>query len=408
MIGFTIIGMVLVLIVLLCIILVGGRHLRNSDSDSNSGRPPKWPEVSIIVPATGAAPELEDSIRSLLTQDYPAYRVVFVTRDSDDPASSVIGREIARDSRACMVHSGRATGCGQKNHSLLRGLEEVGEDSEILVFCDSTRLASPGWLKQLASPVAMGEALVASGYHHVFPLDHRIATLGRACSVLLLLFTKDIPGLNQPWGGGTAIDRETFQRLNVAGLWSRKVVDDVSLAAELTKGRIHVASSPNALLITPVGGETLVAWNQWLIRQWLYLKFCLPCSWLLGGIACYIMDAFVIFSVLACAFGVVGGVGPAVSLPAALFLVLLAGLGWLARRYHPKPGPGLPWLGAFFASLLMWGWSHMETLFTRHVNWRGIRYKVAWGGDVLEIRENIRQEGKTGAEAEEPRRREGN
>lgn len=387
MIGFTIIAMVSVLAAILCILLVGGSPLRNGGSDFKS--PPRWPRVSIIVPANEAAQELVESIRTLLTQDYPTYRIIFVTRDTEDAASPVIEREISRDLRARLVHSGRALACSQKNHSLLRGLEEVGDEAEVIVFCDSTRLAPSGWLKELVAPLARGEALVASGYHQVFPLDHRIVTLGQACFVLFLFLSKNFPSLNQPWGGGTAIKKETFQELDIAELWSRKVVDDVSLAAELTKRHIHVASSPRAVLITPVGGETVSTWNQWMIRQWLYLKFCLPCSWLLGGIGCYLVSVLLLFSALSCAFGALGWVAPALALPAALFLILLTGLGWLTRRYHPNPGPGLPWLGAFFAALLMSGWSHMETLFTKHIVWRRIRYKVAWGGDVVEIRENI-------------------
>ncbi len=243
MIGLVVSAQVLVLLALLVLIVRGGGLLRKQ---TRTGRAPHPGKVRCIVPAAGAGRYLAASIRSLLGQDYPDYEIVFVTDSLRDPASAIIRNEIARAPHARLVHSGRASKCAQKNHNLLRGLQELPADSEIVVFCDSTRIARPDWLTNLVAPVASGEAALTSGYHHALPLDGRLATLGRACSVLLLFLTKGFSNLNQPWGGATAARATDLERLEVPALWARKVVDDVSLAAHLSRRRIRTALSTRA------------------------------------------------------------------------------------------------------------------------------------------------------------------
>ncbi|MCE5336355.1 MAG: glycosyltransferase [Desulfobacteraceae bacterium] len=369
---------------LFVLIVCGGRRLRGRPQ---TARPAKSGKVRCIVPASGAGECLAPCIRSLLRQDYPEYEIVFVTRDAEDPAAAVIRDEIAQAPRAKLVHSGRATVCGQKNHSILRGLREPPADSEITVFGDSTRLALPDWLKNLTAPIAAGEAIVTSGYHHALPMGRSIAQIGRACSVLMLFLTKGFPFLNQPWGGATAIRTEDIERLEIPGLWARKVVDDVALAAHLKKRGIYTSLSTGAALATPIASETLAGWNEWLIRQWLYLKFCCPVSWAACGMVCDLAAALIVFSIAATLLGGMGLAAPSVALSSSLFLGLVAGLGIALRRSHPDPGPVLLWICAFFATLLLAGWSHMETLRTDHIDWKGIRYKVAWGGDVTQVRD---------------------
>ena len=48
------------------------------------------PFVSVIVPGRGLEPGLAENLRTLLTQDYPAYEVLFVFDREDDPAIEVV------------------------------------------------------------------------------------------------------------------------------------------------------------------------------------------------------------------------------------------------------------------------------------------------------------------------------
>jgi cellulose synthase/poly-beta-1,6-N-acetylglucosamine synthase-like glycosyltransferase len=328
---------------------------------------------------------LAQRLEALLHQDYPDYQVIFATRDLEDPATRVIAALIWGSSRARLVVAGPARTCGQKNQNLLAGVRLAGKAPEILAFCDSNQEAPRDFLRKLAAPVAKGEGVVTSGYHQAIPGDHRLATWGRAVSVLTLYLTKAVPWLNQPWGGATAILRETFESLRVTHLWAETVVDDVSLAARLIQAHIPVCLSRGAELATPVTGETLASWESWLFRQWIYLKYYLPGSWMAAGILMYLLTGFTLVSFLQLLLIPWGWGTPGMILPSLAFLMALGALGLALRRLHPCPSPWPLWLVAFLASVCMASWVHLKTCLTQKISWRGKVYQVDWRGRVSSI-----------------------
>jgi ceramide glucosyltransferase len=383
--GFILGAMTVVLFILAALILVGGRALKGASAPGADV--PSWPAVALMVPVTGAPPGLAECLNSWLTQDYPDYQVVFATRDGADAAISVIRKVIQGRSRARHVVGGAATACGQKNHNLLAALKLVGEAPEVLAFVDANQLAPPTFLTELVRPLALGEAQVTSGYHHIVPRTPQIVALGRAICVLTLYLTKGFSRLNQPWGGATAITRARFASLQVARLWAENVVDDVSLAARLVQARIRVGSPPGAVLLTPLDGESLAGWSTWLTRQWIYLKFCLPGTWLAAGFLQHLLTALVVLAVLRVGGATLGWVPGGPALAAALFLVLLTGAGAALRPLHPAPGPWPGWLTAFYGAILMGSYCHFRTWFSQEIPWRGLTYRVTWRGRVTAIRE---------------------
>lgn len=378
--SFLVAAMVLVFLVLAVLILVGGRGLRPGAAPTRPAG--SWPPVALLVPVTGAAVGQEARLAALLHQDYPDYQVVFSTRDALDPATAVILALIRRYSRVRHVVSGPARSCGQKNHNLLAALKLVGQTPEILVFCDSNQEAPTGWLRELVGPVVRGEVEVASGYHQIIAAAPGIAVLGRAVSVLTLYLTKPFRRLNQPWGGATAIRRGLFEDLGVARLWAENVVDDVSLAARLARAGRPVGLSPGACLYTHLEGDTLSGWRDWLTRQWLYLKFCLPATWLAGGLFVHLLLLLVLVSGVRLLLAPLGWISGGQVLAAALFLAGLTGLGVYLRSLHPQPGPVGRWLAAFGAAMAMASYCHLRTLVTGEMRWRGITYRVGWRGKV--------------------------
>jgi cellulose synthase/poly-beta-1,6-N-acetylglucosamine synthase-like glycosyltransferase len=295
--GFIPAAMALMLFGLAMLIFVGGRPLRSAAAAAEVDRMRGlWPRLALLVPVTGAAAGLEGRLQALLRQDYPDYEVVFTTRDAQDPATAVILSLIPHNPRARHVVAGPARSCGQKNHNLLAAVKLVGQTPEILVFCDSNQEAPPEWLRELTAPLAAGKAGVSSGYHHVIAANFGVAALGRAVTVLTLYLGKGFRRLNQAWGGATAIRRSLFEALAVAPLWAENVVDDVSLAALLLRAGIKVGLTRGASLITPLEGVTLKGWSRWLTRQWLYLKFCLPLTWLGAGLLVHLLLALVLLA----------------------------------------------------------------------------------------------------------------
>ncbi len=375
--------MILSLAPLAALTLVGGRRLARSASQEPPPPGPPWPRLSLIVPVAGRPEGLAAELTSLLTQDYPGYEVLVITASSGEPAVPVIRELLGRFPHLRHVVSGPARGCGQKNHNLLAGLRLADQRSQVIAFCDRGRLAPAAFLRHLVAPLREG-AQVASGYHRLHPEKPGLAALARAAVVGVLCLTREFPALMQPWGGATALRRDLVTSLGLPGLWARTVVDDVSLAARLKQRRMPVVSAPGALLRTPVAAET---WGQavaWLTRQWLYLKYCLPGTWLAGGLLVHLTLALTAASGLHLLATPFGGAGPE-TLLAAGYLGAMS-LLWLRlhRLLQPPAREGLALL-LWPAALVLAAWAHLASGFTHVLHWQGLAYRVGLGGEVRRI-----------------------
>jgi len=367
---------------------IGGACLRGQ---TRPGKPAavalRWPAVAVIVPAAGAGYRFDGCLESLLAQEYPQREFVFVTCDQGDPAVPVIRKAIRHHPRARLVFSGPATGCGQKNHNLLEGVRAASPSAKVLVFCDSNRLVPSGWLKALVRPLAEGTAPVVSGYHHIRSDMDNLATVGHVCSALLLHLTRGFRLFVQPWGGNVAIERSLFDSIGVARMWSRNVVDDVSLAALLLKKGVAVVSAPDACTVTPLVGESFRHWHRWMLRQWLYLKYCMPLTWVLAGTCCWL----VVLSWATAAVLLLGWLltswWPGTAAVALLHLIGFS-LGFLyARAGYPYPVAAGKWVMASLLTFMLAVGTHLQALVTSEIRWKANAYRVGRGGRVLRVRQ---------------------
>jgi ceramide glucosyltransferase len=356
--------------------------------DSRSMRPETnlFPRVTVIVPISGAGANLEKHLRSLLLQDYPAYAVIFVTQDEHDSAVPIIEQVIAGEKKGQRISAGKALACSQKNHNLVQGVFASDEATDILAFCDSGHYAHPKWLERLINPLQVFPyAAVSSGYHHVFPEETCICSIGRAICVLALYLARKIPVFAQPWGGATALRMIDFKKLGVAELWSTTIVDDVTLADHLQKKRMTLAIPTDADMKTIVSDCSLQAWESWLIRQWAFLKFLFPKLWFFAGLAGTFFSLLVYLCIVVLLSWGLEVFPVHYEYSAAVFLAVQT-IGLLFfRMQHPSPGSLIFWYPAFLAALFMACWCHLRTWFADSITWAGITYKVAFGGKVVKI-----------------------
>lgn len=382
------------------LVFYGGRRLVKNYQEPEQTPPKRWLRAVLLVPLKGEHKGMNRCLDTLLAQDYPNYEVIFVTQEFEDPATAVAAAAMARACapspssfsrpRSCQhVVAGLAQTCGQKNHNLLAGLKRAAADREVFVFCDSSHLAPRDWLSRLLAPIAHGESVAATGYHHCRPEYADLPLLGRTLCVLSLYMMQEIPAITQPWGGSMAITRQTFEELRVAEIWERNVVDDVSLAATLQRAGLKARAAYGARMDSPMSGETYSGWADWLSRQWLYLKFIFPGSWAAIGLALYAQAGLLLWAAGRCLAANLGYLPWRWSWDSATpdfaYLCLLALLGLAARGRHPDRIPALSWLAAFFTTLLFAAYAHARTLFTMTMTWRNVAYRVGWGGTVKEI-----------------------
>jgi len=342
------------------------------------------PRVGVIIPLTGNTPVMEACLQSLLDQSYPNYEAIFVTCNSNDPAVQIVSRVIQTKRNARHIVSGAASRCSQKNHNLLAGLADLDSSIEILVFCDSTHWAPQRFLADLVSPIVSGKAVMTTGFHRVVPGDCRLPTLGMLVSVMAIHLLQAIESITQPWGGATAISRRTFEENRISALWDENVVDDVSMYTLLAKAGIRVRPVSSACLLTPVGGLTFRAWHKWLKRQLFFLKVCQPATWVASAIVAYLLCAPFLAGI-ACAAGIMGFAPKYMSVAGCAFLAAFWAIAMKWRTLIHEDIPIWRWIPAVLAANSMAVLCYVGTWFSNWLSWRGISYRVTWGGKVKEI-----------------------
>jgi ceramide glucosyltransferase len=254
------------------------------------------------------------------------------------------------------------------------------------VFADATRLAPCDWLRHLVRPIAEHGAEISVGCHAVDTANGSIVAVARAATVQTFLILASARVFAQPWGGATAIRRETFARVGIADIWRRTIVDDVSIVPALARAGVRVVSATTARLQSDADGG-LNAWIAWLTRQILYERLCVPWAWVTLGVGLTALDAALAAAGVCCVRAAIAGAPGVADLAGALLLATAAVTIAAIRRLQPNPPSGWRWAVAACAALIVTLSCFLRTVPTRTLSWRGIRYRVGRGGRVLEVYE---------------------
>jgi hypothetical protein len=184
-----------------------------------------------------------------------------------------------------------------------------------------------------------------------------------------------------------AIRKKDFDDLGVADKWSRAGVDDMSLSSLVLKARRKAVVVPHCIIQTDDLLQTVRGTVSWFERQIMYLKAYQKHLWFFIG-----------FPV------VISGVTLLLLLPAALLTSFLssktffAAGGGAALMFYAGELLTIalyPLLGSMYSFkkfMLFWpflrlthGASFGMTAFTNTITWAGIRYRLAFNGDVTDI-----------------------
>jgi ceramide glucosyltransferase len=110
------------------------------------------PPISVLKPLCGHDEGLEENLRSIFVQDYPAFEILFAVHRADDPAVAVLEKmclEYAGSVEARLLITGDSPVPNAKAHSLKRLVREARH--ELLVMCDSDVRVKPDFLQRLAA-----------------------------------------------------------------------------------------------------------------------------------------------------------------------------------------------------------------------------------------------------------------
>lgn len=200
--------------------------------------PPRWPSLSIVVPARDEAESLLSAAESRLASGYPDLQLVLVDDRSTDGTGALADALAARDERVSVVHLGELPeGWLGKTRALQRGLEVARGDW--VLFTDADVHLAPGALRRA---VALAEA---RGWDHlaVLPdlwsrgvaLDATLAAFGRLFLLATRAWNVGNPRSRAAAGVGAfnLVRRSALERIGGLRRVRLAVGDDVALAEAL-------------------------------------------------------------------------------------------------------------------------------------------------------------------------------
>ena len=256
------------------------------------------PFATVIVPCKGLDEGLEENLKAVLGQNYPAFEVVFVVDNANDPASELIGRVSRRDAKNAektkLVIANRATESSQKVENLREALLCVSESSQVFVFMDSDTRPQSDWLRHLVAPLESEKIGAATGYRWFISDELTFGSEMRSvwnASIASALG----PNLksNFCWGGSMAIRRETFERVNMCEKWQGTLSDDFAVTRTMKSQGLDIYFVPQALTVS-IGSSSLAETIEFTNRQMKITRVYAPDLWLLSYLGAVVFNAVMI------------------------------------------------------------------------------------------------------------------
>jgi cellulose synthase/poly-beta-1,6-N-acetylglucosamine synthase-like glycosyltransferase len=294
--------------------------------------------------------------------------------------------------RSRLVVAGPVYGRSEKINNLFCAISVVSGDCEVLVFADSDARVPRRWLRALISRLDEPGIGATTGY--------RWYTNGSGgfWPALLAAWNGSVAttlgdhGRNFAWGGSTAIKRELFERIGVAGLWQNAVSDDYALTRAVQQAGLRVAYVPSCLVPTR-HDATFSELLEFTTRQVIITRVYRPNVWRIG-LASHLLFSLVFFGGLAVAANAAanaaapsgGVIGDMVSfLPIAIIYVLGSAKGSLRLTTAAAALPERRdevwsqwWMFVLLWPLvsLLFVYNFLRSATTRRITWRGTSYEL--------------------------------
>jgi len=367
-------------------LISGVRFAAYVRAETSKPLPEYMPFVSVIAPSRGLEHGLSENFRALLTQDYPAYEILFVFDRTDDPAVNVLSELSSDRVTARLIFSGPATDSGQKVHNLRVAVNEIDPRSEVLVFVDTDARPGQQWLRHLVAPLVDPTVAASTGYRWFVTqkggLPSRLRSVWNASVASALGENRQ---KNFCWGGSTAIKRTLFDGLNISERWRGTVSDDFTMTNIIKEANLPIHFTPNCL-VASVGDCKLGELFEFTTRQIQITRVYASHLWLplLLGSALF---AIVFFGGI-----VLLTVRIALGLPFIVLLLVLCFLfalgsikAFIRWRVICIPLASYPkeLRRDLLAHVLLWPVASLLYLynaivagFSRRIHWRGITYEL--------------------------------
>jgi len=354
----------------------------------------RLPKVAILVGLRGADPFLLDSLKRLISLDYPQYEIRIVIDDSTDPAWGVVERAIC-ETGASNVHvevyceDPRHGLVNSTNSKIVQAVRGLDDSIAVIAMMDGDALPHADWLRDLVTPLVLDESIGATYGNRWF-----VPPLGQWGSICRLVWNATVVPpmdlLKMPWGGCYAIRADAVRRGNMVEEWSRVIALDACSKRDLLKQGLRLQFVPQMIMLN--SEECALPFCLNFIRRqltwtWLYhpnaiLALAKP------AIAGLLLAGTIGLGLLATGGGNTSAARIALNCLGiywALSAVSVLAVESLVRRFVQSRGENLPWLtsGTLFRIILaiplMQFTEFMAAALavsSRRVQWRGVTLEI--------------------------------
>ena len=341
------------------------------------------PIATIFAPCRGNDSGLERNLRTVVSQDYPDFEVIFVVDNIDDPAVAVINTLLNENVK--MVVAPVSTDSGQKVENLRAAVKEADPRSKVFVFVDSDVRPGKTWLKSLVGPLADPAVGAATGYRWFVSSDPSFASELRSswnASIASALGPRTES--NFCWGGSMAICRLTFDDLKIREKWKGTLSDDFTVTRTMKEADRPIVFVPGALTVSE-GNCSFMQLLEFTTRQMKITRVYARHLWIssLVGSALFIGVTSAAFLILVFSNSLYMRI--ASSLTLALVTILSVGKAWLRARAVRLVLTGhetelrrqmIAQLTLWFLTPAVFLYNSIAALFSKRIVWRGIVYEL--------------------------------
>jgi hypothetical protein len=345
--------------------------------------------VTLVLPATGALPGLEDLFAALTAQSLKPRRLIVSVEARVDPAYRRVAAlaEHFPQLNVELIVAGLSPLRSQKCTNLLAALAQLDAEDAYIVLLDADIRPQPWWLAMLVAPLAAGRADLVNGYRWPVPTRISLGTLLVAAIDRAVAILPRVRPTRPAWGGSLAFTRSALAALDLPNTIGHMLTEDLPIGDRAAQTGLRVLTRRAIRPPTPLAGNLRDVW-RFARRQYQLIRLYRPGLW------CF--AAFVVTTDLAARIALLSNVlGWAAASPAILVLVCLGSIAAevrlaIGRKLGVPDGIGfrlaqhlLVWTilpAPMFHASVIWGGA-----ITSPVVWRHVRYDVDKTGQVIDI-----------------------
>lgn len=383
----------LLLIILAVQVKWANRFVELYDVRTETDEAPYLPHVGVIMSLRGADPFLEDSLRGLMSLDYPSHEIRIIIDSQVDPAWAVVDR-VRRQMGAGNLDIEILNVCQEtsslKNSALIQGINGCSDRCEAYAWLDSDTVPYAGWLTDLVAPLKDEKIGAACGIRWYAPPTNTLANYVRHIwnsAAVLQMVAYEIG-----WGGAFAIRKSVYKEVELEHKWCRALVEDTLASNEVLLGGRRVEFVAACTMPNPENAS--LSWCvKFVTRQLQGLRYYHD-AWRLVLLFGVLSGAVLLGNAIMIPWALLAQDYLSAGISASVFLVFGVIAGWLMNRSERRVNEYLGdravgdysrplrlILAAPVAQVV-----HLVALVRAYVlsdvTWRGIRYHIRSGMEI--------------------------